>query len=426
MKNLRVIARTSVMGYKKSEKPIAVIGKELGVGSVLEGSVRKAGDRIRITVQLVDTSTEEPRWSEVYDRDFKDVFAIQSDVAAKVATALTERVLVEASPKPNEVSVSLDAYTEYLRGRQSWNRMNEAGLHEAIGHFQKALELDPGYASAHAGLADSYASLAFLEFMAPKDAYPRAKEAAARSLSLNPDLAEAHTSMALIKFQHEWDWRGAEEEFVAAIALNPSRAASHRFYSDYLKAMGRFKEAISEIERARELDPLSMEINTGFGHVLYLARRYDDAIAQYKKAVELDPGFAKTHIWFGRPYLEKGMYNEAIAELQTAVNLSGESTVALAMLGHALASAGRKEEALRILERLAALSKSRYIPSYWIAVVYNGFKDKEQTIAWLRRAYDERSSWLVWSNVEPRFDWLRGDSEFASLMSAMKFPKSHT
>jgi tetratricopeptide (TPR) repeat protein len=218
--------------------------------------------------------------------------------------------------------------------------MTEVGLNEAINHFRMALSLDPNYANAYAGLADGYASMSFLEFISPREAYPRAKEAVEKSLAIDSDLAEAHTSKALIKFQYEWDWRGAENEFQVAIGLNPSYASAHRFFSDYLKAMGRFDEAISEINLAYGLDPLSLEINTGLGHVLYLSRKYDEAIAQYKRAVELDPGFAKTHLWFGRPYLEKGMYAEAISELELAVKLSGDSTVALAMLGHALAAAG--------------------------------------------------------------------------------------
>ena len=186
--------------------------------------------------------------------------------------------------------------------------------------------------------------------------------------------------------------------------------------------MGRFEEALAEIEKARELDPLSLSINIGVGHVLYLSGQYDRAIEEYKRAVELEPGFMATHVWFGRPYLEKGMFTEAIAELETAVQLSGESVIALAMLGHGLASAGRADEAMQILERLKEKAKSQYGPSYWIAVIYNGFRDKEQVVAWMRKAFDERSSWLVWSNVEPRFAWLRDDPGFAALMQAMKFP----
>jgi tetratricopeptide (TPR) repeat protein len=239
-------------------------------------------------------------------------------------------------------------------------------------------------------------------------------------------LSAAHTSLGLIKFQYDWDWRGAEEEFKEAISTNFNYAPAHHYFADYLKAMGRFEEALAEIEKARELDPLSLAINIGVGHVLYLSGQYDRAIEEYKRAVELEPGFMAVHVWFGRPYLEKGMYDEAIAELETAVALSGESTIALAMLGHGLASAGRGDEAMKILERLKEKARSQYVPSYWIAVIYNGFRDKEQVIAWMEKAFEERSSWLVWSNVEPRFAWLRDDPEFAELMRAMRFPVKST
>ncbi|HJR79091.1 MAG TPA: tetratricopeptide repeat protein [Anaerolineales bacterium] len=423
MKGLRVIARTSVMRYKGTQKPIAEIGRELNVGSVLEGSVRKAGDKIRISVQFVDTLNEEPQWTREYDREFSDVFAIQSDIARHVAKALQEHVLGSAIERDDRRTTSSpEAYISYLRGRQFWNKRTEASLKRAIRFFEEALRNDENYAQAYTGLADSYATLAFLEFMAPHEAYPKARAAAMRALSLAPQLAEAHTSLGLIKFQYDWDWKGAEQEFREAIRLHPSYALAHHFFADYLKAMGRFEEALAEIEKAQELDPLSLAISTGVGHVLYLSGQYDRSIEQYRKAVELDPSFMLTHVWFGRPFLEKGMFAEAISELETAVKLSKESTVALAMLGHGLASAGRRDEALQILENLKERSRSKYVPSYWIAVIYNGLRDREQVIAWMRKAFDERSSWLVWSNVEPRFAWLRDDPEFASLLKAMKFP----
>ena len=421
-KGLRVIARTSVVKYKGTNKSVSEIGRELNVGSVLEGSVRKVGDKIRISVQLVETSNEETEWSQDYDRKIEDVFAIQSDVATKVTEALKERVLGIGASEQLATTSNTEAYVDYLRGRQSWNMRNEDGLKKAIGFFEKALKADPNYAKAYTGLADSYATLALLEFMPPHDAYPRAKEAVAKALSLEPTLAEAHTSLGLIKFQYDWDWQGAEEELREAIAINPSYAAAHHFFADYLKAMGRFDEALSEIEKAQDLDPLSLAINTGVGHVLYLSRQYDRAIEQYKRAVDLDPNFMATHVWFGRPYLQKGMYAESISELETAVRLSGESTLALGMLGHGFASAGQKEKALEVLRKLNERAKTRYVPSYWVAVVYNGLKDRTETVAWLKKAYEERSSWLVWTNVEPRFDWLRGDEEFSTLMKAMNFP----
>jgi tetratricopeptide (TPR) repeat protein len=409
------------MKYKGTSKSISEIGRELNVGSVLEGSVRKAGEQLRITIQLVDTSNEEPKWSQKYDRDIRDVFAIQGDIAKQVAEALRLQLLRGAEVIPR-APISTEAYVDYLRGRQAWSKRNQEGLNQSISFFQRALAADGSYAKAYTGLADSYATLALLEISAPNDVYPKAKEAVSKALSLDPQLAEAHTSLGLIRFQYDWDWKGAEEEFREAIRLNPSYAPAHHFFADLLKAMGRFDEALSEISRAQELDPLNLAINTGVGHVLYLSRQYDKAIEQYKKAVDLDPNFMATHLWFGRPYLEKGMFPEAISELETAVKLSGESTLALAMLGHGLASAGRNKEAMQVLEKLKERSKSQYVPSYWIAVVYNGFKDKDEVLAWLARAYEERSSWLVWSNVEPRFAWLRGDPGFEAVMGKMKFP----
>ena len=417
---LRVIARTSVMKYKGTSKPVSEIGRELQVGNILEGSVRKAGNRVRISVQLVDPTDEEPKWSQQYDREISDMFAIQSDIANRVAEALRLQILGTATIGTQ--TRNPEAYVAHLRGRQSWNTRTEPGIKQAIGFFQKALEEDDTFARAYSGLADCYSTLALLEFIAPSEAYPKAKDAVGKALALDPMLAEAHTSLGLIRFQYDWDWKGAEEEFNEALRINPSYAPAHHFFADYLKAMGRFDEALVEIGKARELDPLNLAINTGVGHVLYLSKRYDRSIEQYKKAVDLDPNFTLTHIWFGRPYLEKGMYTEAISELRTAVKLSGEGTLALAMLGHGLASAGKKEDAQKILDQLVERSKTRYVPSYWVAVVYNGFKDTEQVLKWLHRAYEERSSWLVWCNVEPRFDWLRGNPEFSSLMNAMKFP----
>jgi TolB-like protein/Tfp pilus assembly protein PilF len=423
IKGLKVIARTSVMRYKRAHKPIAEIGRELNVGNILEGSVRKVGTRIRISVQFVETSKEVPSWSHKYDREVKDVFAIQSEIAQHVAEALKAHIFGgKHREDPRTTTFSTEAYMNYLRGRQLWNKRTEVDLKKAVSCFEKAISLDSNYARAYVGMADSYAALALLEFMPPHEAFPKAKEAVQKALILNAGLAAAHTSSGLIKFQYDWDWKGAEEEFTEAISLNFNYAPAHHFFADYLKAMGRFDKALAEIEKARELDPLSLAINIGVGHVLYLSRQYDRAIEAYQRAVELEPGFMATHAWFGRPYLEKGMFAEAIAELETAVRLSGESTIALAMLGHGLASVGRKEEAIQILKKLQEKSTYEYVPSYWMAVLYNGFQDKEQVIAWLHKAFEERSSWLVWSNVEPRFAWLQDDPEFASLMRAMRFP----
>ncbi len=418
---LGVIARTSIMRYKDTRKSIAEVGLELGVGTVLEGSVRKSGDKLRITVQLIDAQREEPVWSQEYDRDMQDVFAVQSDIAHRIADALRVRVMHSERVGINKKATgSPEAYELYLRGRFFWNKRTLIDLLKSFDLFKSALRKDPDFALAYTGVADSYSSLALLEFLRPKEAFPKARAAVERALNIDQNSAEAYTSLGLVRFQYERDWPGAENAFRKAIELNPNYALAHHFYADYLKAMGRFDEALAEIGRAQELDPLSLAINTGVGHVLYLSRQYDRAIVQYRKALELDPSFVQAHLWFGRPYLQKGMYSEAITELRKAVELSGRSIISLAVLGHAYASAGDKVRAKKILAELKKRSRGQYVPSYWIALIYTGLGDKTKAFLWLRRAYRERSSWLAWVKVEPRFDGLRSDKRFASLLRSMR------
>jgi len=410
-----------VMRYKGATKPIGEIAKELGVGTLLEGSVRKAGNKVRISVQLVNAKTEEQVWSQSYDRDLEDVFTIQSEIAQRVARSLKVRVLknekmgLERKPTDNA-----EAHSQYLKGLHLLNSRTEEGAKKAIEHFEKALQRDPGYSLAYTGLADAYAVMALLEFVPPKEAFPKAREAARKALEIDGKLAEAHASLGLVSFQYDWDWQGAEKELKRAIELNPNYAPAHQFFADYLKAMGRFDEALGEMGRARALDPLSLAINTGVGHVLYLSRQYDRAIEHYRNVVKLDPTFVQARLWFGRPYLQKQMYKEAIGELEEAVKLSGSSTMSLAMLGQAFAAAGRKGEMEEILGKLTERSRHHYVPSYWIALLFIGLADKEQAFAWLERAFHERSSWLVWVKVEPRFDVLRSDSRFNSLLGRMR------
>jgi adenylate cyclase len=419
--SIRVIARTSIIRYKTTPKSIFEVGKELGVQAVVEGSVRKAGDRLRITVQLVDAAREEPLWSQEYDRQLSDVFEIQTDVAKRVAASIAPRLGAKVSDTGMEAPANIEAYTLYLRGRYFWNRRTEEDLKRAIDYFDQAVRKDRRYAVAYTGLADSYAVLALLEFLPPNEVYRKAKRAVSKALELAPDMAEAHTSAGLIKFQYDWDWSGAEAEFRRAVELNANYAPAHHFFADYLKAMGRFDEALEQIRLAQEIDPLSLAINTGVGHVLYLSRQYDMAIEQYRRTVELDPNFAQAHIWFGRPYLQKGMNMEAIREIQKAVSLTNRSTISLAMLGHAYASAGKRELALDILDELKQRAKHRYVPSYWLAVIYNGLEDDDLVFSELEKAYRERSSWLAWINVEPRFDRLKNDTRFKTLLKRMRF-----
>lgn len=419
IRGLKVIARTSIIKYKDGKKSAEEIGRELKVGTILEGSVRKAGDNFRISVQLIDTETSEHLWGENYDRKIEDIFAIQSEISQKIASSLKVKIS-QFERKAMSRSTNVEAYTLYLRGRHDWNKRTKESLKRAIRYFERALKKDRSYALANCGLADSYALLALFEFERPGDAFPKARANAERAIKIDPRLAEAHVSLGLVMFQYEWNWDRAESEFRRALELNPNYPQAHQFYADYLKAMGRFGEALSEMRRALELDPLSLAISTGLGHVLYLSRQYDLAIEQYLRALELDPKFVQAHLWFGRPYLQKKMYDEAISEVKQAVELSGGSTISLAVLGHAYASAGKREEALEIVKTLKERAKKQYLPSYWIALIYTGLEDKENAFLWLERAFHEHSSWLVWIGVEPRFDVLRSDPRFTSLAKRMK------
>jgi TolB-like protein/class 3 adenylate cyclase/Tfp pilus assembly protein PilF len=421
IRGLNVIARTSAMHYKGTDKTVAEVATELAVQTVLEGSVRKAGRRLRIAVRLVDAASQGELWSETYDVELKDVFEIQADIAQRIGRSLKLRLPWGAEALPEGISTPVvNAYDLYLQGRFQWNLRTEAGLRAAITLFERALAQDRSFALAFAGIADAWAQIGWLEFSAPTEAFPKARSAAEKALAIDDHLAEAHASLGFVAFLYERDWGLAETELQRAIALNPGYPTGHQFYADYLKAMGRFDEALAEMRQALALDPVSMAVNTGFGHVQYLARNYDAAIEQYRKALEIDPTFGPAHLWFGRPYLQKGRFPEAIAEIQQAVASSGGSTISLAALAHAYGSAGRETEARKVLEQLLERSRSRYLPSYWIALVYTGLGEVDQAILWLERAYEERSSWLVWIKVEPRFDVLRSDPRFDSLLRRLR------
>ena len=424
IKNLGVIARTSIIRYKGLTKPVVEIGRELNVGTVLEGSVRVAGKKLRITAQLIDAGTEEHLWSETYDRNLEDAFSIQSEIAKRIARALRVRVLQSETLRLEKKATGIpEAYSLYLKGRHSLNTRTEKGLKDAIQQFENSTKRDPKFALAYTGLADAYSILASysLEYVPPKEGFPKAKTAAEKALSLDDHLAEAHASLGLVKFYYEWDWNGAEAEFKKALELNPGYAQAHQYYADFVKSFGRFDEALEEMRKALVLDPLSYSTNTGIGHVLYLSRQYDLAIDQYRKVVESDPSFVPARLWFGRPYLQKGMFKEAIEQVEEAVKLSHETTVSLATLAQAFAAAGRMAEAKKLLDKLLTRGTDQYVPSYWIALVYTSMGNKDEAMKYLERAFLERSSWLVWANVEPRFDSLRSDARFASLLARIGF-----
>ncbi|MBO0888155.1 tetratricopeptide repeat protein [Candidatus Bathyarchaeota archaeon] len=424
IRELGVIARTSITRYKGLTKPVTEIGRELNVGTVLEGSVRVAGKKLRITAQLIDAASEEHLWSASYDRELEDIFAIQTDIATRIAKELKVKILRTEKIRLEKKATGIpEAYSLYLKGRHSLNARSEKSLKEAIRHFDSAIRHDPDFALAYTGLADAYSILASysLEYIPPNEGFPKAKAAAEKALALDDHLAEAHASLGLVKFYYDWDWAGAEAEFKKAIELNPGYAQAHQYYADFVKSFGRFDEALKEMRSALVLDPLSYSINTGIGHVLYLSRQYDQALDHYRSVVESDPAFVPARLWYGRPYMQKGMFKEAIDQLKQAVKLSNESTVSLATLAQAYASAGQTREARALLDQLMERSKKQYVPAYWIALVQMSMGNRDEAISWLEKAYNERSSWLVWANVEPRFDILRSDPRFGSLLKRIGF-----
>ncbi|MBI1807806.1 MAG: alpha/beta fold hydrolase [Ignavibacteria bacterium] len=420
IRSLKVVSRTSIMRYKGTSKPLKQIGGELQVQYILEGSVRKQGNDLRITAQLIDASQDAHLWVEKYPGNIEDVFDIQEKVAQRVTEALMVQLVGnEQRLRGKEVTRDLEAYDLFLKGRYFMNKRSAEGLEKAIEFFEQAIVVDHDYSVSYSGLAEANTILALLEFLPPKEAFPKARAAAEKAIEIDHSIAEAHAVLGVVKFQYDWDWMVAEREFKRAIELNPNYGTAHHYYADFLKGMGRFNEALVEIKRAKELDPLSLAINTGVGHVLYLSRQYDGAIEQYRKTLELDPNFLQARLWFGRPYLQKGMYEEAITELQAAVQLSGKSTIAVAMLGHAYAASGKKAEGLKMLDELTKRAERQHVPSYWIGMIYVGLGDKDQAFSWFNKAYEERSSWLAWIKVEPRFDSLRSDPRFTELLRKM-------
>ncbi len=427
IRSLRVISRTSVMQYKGSRKPLPEVARALHVDAVVEGSVLRSGERVRITAQLIQARTDRHLWAKTYERDLRDVLALQSEVASAIAQEVKVKLTPQeqvrmASSRP----VDREAYEAYLKGSYFWNKRTPEGLTKATEFFQQAIEKDPGYALAYAGLAESYFALSFYGDVAPKQYFPRVKEAATKALEIDDTLAEAHASLASTLTFYDWDWPSAEREFRRALELNPSYAMGHRAYASYLSAMGRHREAIAEAKRAQELDPLSLDVNTMAGRCFYHARQYDQAIEQYRRALEIDPNFTIAHQFSGKAYAQKGMYREALAELQEAGAVYKEAgagyTEPLSVIGLVYAVSGRPGQAQHVLEELKAIRKQKYVPPWSIVRVYAGLGQKDQAFAWLEKGFQERDNRLIWLKVDPMFDNLRCDPRFADLLRRLRFP----
>ncbi|MCH7985448.1 MAG: winged helix-turn-helix domain-containing protein [Acidobacteria bacterium] len=419
---LRVISRTSTMQYKETRKSLPQIARELNVDAVVEGSVLRAGERVRVTVQLMRAVPEQQLWTQSYERDLSEILALQREVARAVAREIKIALTPEEQARlAIASSVNPGAYESYLRGRYHLATETNDGMELAIKYFQQALEKDPNYALPYAGLAEAYQFVETRGLLPRSVAITRAKAAAEKALEMDPALGEAHTSLALIRYWHDWDWSGAERAFKRAIELNPGNANAHAWYSNYLIFVGRSEEAIAMRKRLVELDPLSPATNAMLGYAYVFARHYDRGIEQCRKALELDPNFAPAHAHLYRAYLAKEMYEEAIAEIQRAVDLSGGWPKH--DLAYAYAMAGKRDDARKILHELIEDSKRGVVELSGIARIYAALGETDQAFGWLEKAYEDHEHWLVALKVDPFFDSLRSDPRFQDLVRRMNFPE---
>jgi TolB-like protein/DNA-binding winged helix-turn-helix (wHTH) protein/Flp pilus assembly protein TadD len=414
---LRVISRTSVMGYKRARKPLPQIARELDVDAVVEGTVLRSGDQVRITAQLIEASSDKHLWSQSYEGQLRDTLALQNQVAQAIADQIRINLnSQERAALKNVRIVNPQAYESYLKGRYFWNKRTAEGLKVALAYFNQAIGEDPKYAQSYSGLADTYALLGDWQYavMTPKEALPKAKAAAIKALELDSSLGEAHNSLAFCLDGFDWDFPSAGKEFQRALELNPGYATAHHWYAWHLSLLGRYDEAIAEMRKAENLDPLSLIINADLAEILLLAHSYDESIRQSRKTIEMDPNFALAHNQLGQAYLQKQMHDEAITELEKAVQLSAGSPTCLANLARAYAASGRMSEAAKLLSDLKKRSSPGYSHASEIAVIYAALSDKNQAMAWLEKGYEERFNPGVL--LRPGFDPLRSEPRFQELV----------
>jgi TolB-like protein/Tfp pilus assembly protein PilF len=416
--DLKVISRTSTQKYKSTPDNLRDIAKELGVSNILEGSVQRAADQVRVTVQLINATTDAHLWAESYDRPLTDMFAVESEIAKTIADTLRAKLTgSEERMMSKKPTANPEAYELYLKGRFFWNKRTGEDLRKSIDYFDQAVAKDPGYALAYAGLADAYVLLSGFGAASPKDSLPEAKTAAKKGLELDSTLGEAHASLAQALLTYDFDFTGANREFRRAIELNPNYATAHHWYGEsVLTPLGQFEDAVAELKRALQLDPLSVIINADVGTVLTSARRYDEAIEQLRKALEMNPSFHYAHYHLGEALEMKGLTEDAIAEYEKATALN-DDPVPQALLGHLYAKIGRKDEARRILQRLRDSAKERYVTPYLFALIHLGLGEKDRAIDFLEKTYEDRDGYsIAFIKVDPFLDPLRGDPRFEALV----------
>jgi eukaryotic-like serine/threonine-protein kinase len=418
--HLKVMSRDSAFMYKGKETDARTVGRELGVRAVFKGRVMQRGDNLAISAELVDARDNSHIWGQQYTRDAADLMTLQNDLTREITTALRMRLSGEDEKRmAKSYTANPEAYQDYLRGRFWWNKRSEKDLDKGIEYFQQAIQKDPAYALAYAGLADSYSVLVANGIVPPKDGYSKAKEAALKALEIDATLPDVHTSLGYIKEQ-DWDWTGAEREFQRAIALNPGSANAHFLYGTALRRMGRLEECISEYKRALELDPLSLTSNGFLGVAFYQARQYDKATEQLRKTLEMEPNFVQGHYYLGMVFLQKSMFKEAVTEFEKALAISPGFAYPLSGLGYAYAVAGRRAEARKVLDQVSELSKQKYVFAASMAMIYAGLRERDKAFEWLEKGYEERSlGGGETIRVDPVWDPLRSDPRFADLLRRM-------
>lgn len=414
-----IIARTSVMHYKNSQKQLDQIGRELGVEYVLEGSVRRDSDRVRIAAQLIQVRDQTHIWSRQYDRDLRGLLVLQREIGYEIANqiklALGNKKPIEPSRQPLPSAATYEAYELCLKGRFFWNKRTVEGFEQAIEYFQRAIERDPNYAPAYVGLANCYALIGGYSARPQTDFISKARAAALRALAIDEGSAEAHTALALIVQNYDWDWRTAEKEFRRAIELNPNYATAHHWYAEHLMWQGRFDEALHQSEQARLLDPLSLIIGADNAAILYYSRQYERAIEKCRTVLEMEPTFPRAHHIMIMAYIQEGKFADALTDIEKHYPNLGV-TWNWSELTYAYGRSGQDSQARRALEMLLEMNRRQQVDAEAFIRAYVGLDDKEQAFAWLEKAYSQRSNVLTSLKVEPRYDPLRNDPRFQDLM----------
>jgi eukaryotic-like serine/threonine-protein kinase len=422
--DLRVAARSSAFSFKGKQADLRSVGASLNVRTVVEGSVRKSGNRLRIQAQLINVSDGYHLWSERYDRELQDIFEVQDEIARTIASRLRVTLGVNSvKPLVAAGTNDLEAYQLYLKGRFHWNKRTAEGMRAAIGYFQEAIAMDPAYALAYAGLADAYSLASFLGVFPPAEVMPKAKVAATKALELNNRLAEAEVSLGYASFTFDWNWMAAEKHFQRALALNRSYVMNHGFYALYHGSLGRSEEALAEARSALDLDPVSPAASHILSVQLYLAREFDQAIQQCRWTLEMEPNYAVAYAVLGQAYLSKGLCREALPHLDKYLALSRHAPASLALLAYSHARLGERKQALRMLEELRSVSQKVFVPAFFVALVHAGLEDRDQSFIWLQRAFEERFNRLAYLRVEALWDPLRSDPRFAELIRKVGLPQ---